>query len=212
MWTWLGRPIFTPCRLIIASAFVGRHHLVAHEVAAERAAGAAGRRILGDAELRREHPAVDRGARRRPARPRTRTRRARRVSVVARAARRARAAFTTALSTALRVVSGTNRNGTPHDTTCTGRPVPATAGRRERRAPPRRAPDPAIGSPKVGSGCVIHAKPRSSPFQVSATGTGPMPRPNTNAFAAALDHAGARQRERACRWSDARPSAAPRPA
>jgi hypothetical protein len=32
-----------------------------------------------------------------------------------------------ALSTALRVVSGTNRNGTPHDTTCTGWPVPATA-------------------------------------------------------------------------------------
>ena len=87
--------------------------------------------------------------------------------------------FTTALSTALRVVSGTKRNGTPHDTTCTGRPVPATAAGESESAAAARAGS-GIGSPYRGSGCVIHTKLSSSPVHVIVTGTGPMLSPNTN--------------------------------
>ena len=38
----------------------GGHHLVAHEITAERTAGGAGRRIFRDAESRRKHPTVHR--------------------------------------------------------------------------------------------------------------------------------------------------------
>src|SRR5207237_4857140 len=75
----------------------------------------------------------------------------------------------TALSTARRVASGTNRNGTPHETTWTGLLVPETAAADSDNAAAARAGS-GIGSPKVGFGCVIHTKRRSSPFQLSATG------------------------------------------
>ena len=76
------------------------------------------------------------------------------------------------------MTSGTKRNGTPLDTTCTGSPVPATAASDR----PTAAAAPAgfaIGSENVGLGCVIHAKDKSLSFHVSDTGTGPIPRPNT---------------------------------
>src|SRR4051812_46329302 len=38
--------------------FIGGHDLVFQQIAPERSAGDAGRRVLADAELRREHPAV----------------------------------------------------------------------------------------------------------------------------------------------------------
>ena len=83
-----------------------------------------------------------------------------------------------ALSTARRVASGMKRNATPHETTCTGRPVPATAACGNPRAPAAPAGS-AIGSENVGSCCVIEAKLRSLPRHVRATEVGPRPRPNT---------------------------------
>ena len=59
--TWLGRPIFTPCRLSIAPACSGGHHLVPDKIAAQRPARDARRGILDNADVRREHPAVDGG-------------------------------------------------------------------------------------------------------------------------------------------------------
>src|SRR5207244_8627329 len=75
--------------------------------------------------------------------------------------------------------SGTKRNGTPHDTTCTGQPVPATAapGSPNAEAAPAGS---AIGTPNEGVPWVIHANVKSSPRHVNATGTGPTPRPKTN--------------------------------
>ena len=84
-----------------------------------------------------------------------------------------------ALSTAARDVRGTYRNGTPHDTTCTGKPVPATAGADSESAAAAPAGF-ASGWPKTGLAWLIQAKLNSSPFHVSVTGTGPMPQPNTN--------------------------------
>ena len=81
----------------------------------------------------------------------------------------------------MRVVSGTNRNGTPHDTIWTGSPVPVTAAGESDSAAAVRAGS-GIVSPKIGSRWVIHAKLRSSPAHVSATGTAPMLQPNTNVF------------------------------
>src|SRR6185295_5965970 len=77
------------------------------------------------------------------------------------------AAPTLASSTALRVASGTNTNGTPHDTSWTGCPVAATASGDSDSA--AAAADGSSGSPKTGVFCVIHAKLRSSPFHVSVT-------------------------------------------
>src|SRR6185369_6653952 len=78
-------------------------------------------------------------------------------------------AFTTALSTAIRVVNGTNTNGTPHETTCTGQPVPATAAGDSDSAAAARAGS-GIGSPKVGSACVIQTNVKWPPCHVSVTG------------------------------------------
>src|SRR2546427_12857366 len=71
-----------------------------------------------------------------------------------------------------------NRNGTPHETTWTGRPV-AVAAAGDNPIAAAAPPGFAIGSPNVGFGCVIQTKLSSFFFQVSDTGTGPMPRPNT---------------------------------
>src|SRR3954466_13055030 len=84
---------------------------------------------------------------------------------------------TMTLSTALRVVSGTNRNGTPHETTCTGWPVPATAAGDSDNAEAVRAGS-GIGSPNVGRPCVIQTNARSSPCHVIVTGVGPAFCPN----------------------------------
>src|ERR1700687_3107433 len=87
-------------------------------------------------------------------------------------------ASSAALSTARLVASGTSRNGTPHDTVCTGNPVAVTAAPDRRNA--AAAPDGSgIGEPKAGVGCVIHTKLNSPSRHVSETGVGPTPRPST---------------------------------
>src|SRR5204863_6606376 len=97
---------------------------------------------------------------------------------VARSSSSSSPGLTTTLSTALRVVRATKRNGTPHETVSTGSPVPATAAGDSDSAAAVRAGS-GIGSPKTGNACVIQAKSRSSPFQVIATGTGPILQSNT---------------------------------
>ena len=207
---WLGRPIFTPCRLSIAPAFSGGHDLVPDEVAAERPAALP---VAGSSAMPtsgREHPAVDRRLVGAALASRTETRRSRRAGsrceqlVVRRGS-------SAALSTARRVASGRTETARR-----TRRPAPAgrcrpppSAGSPSAAAAPRAS---AIGSPKVGSGCVIQAKLRSSPLHVERHRR----RPDAEA-----EHERARGRARArrrapartrCRSSDARPSAARRPA
>ena len=117
-----------------------------------------------------------------------------------------------ALSTARRVVTGTKRNGTPHDTTCTGRPVPATSSA---GSPSAAAAHAAIRHRIVKTSAAAASSRRSSGRrcrQVSATGVGPDAEAEDEPLASP-----ARSRRRApartcCRSSDARPSAARRPA
>ncbi len=107
--------------------------------------------------------------------------------------------------------SGTNRNGTPHDTTWTGRPVPATlaAGSRSAAAAAGRIGDRLAERRRAAASSTRSSARRRSTS--SDTGVGPTPSPKTSAIAVGADDAGARQREGRCRSSDARPSAAPRP-
>src|ERR1019366_7255213 len=78
-----------------------------------------------------------------------------------------------------RVVSGMNTNGTPQEIACTGRPETRADAGDDTAAAASAAS--AMGSPNTGSDCVIQAKLRLSPFQVSDTGVGPTPRPKTMA-------------------------------
>ena len=182
MCTWLGRPIFTPCRLSIGTSVGRRHDLVAHEVAAERTACAAGRRILGDADFRREHPAVDRRLVRRRARARTGRRRD-----ASRPAVRKNASIASKLLAALSTAPPRRerdkekrhaaRDDLHRQTGAGDRRLRQGRARRPHRRSPRSAP-------KTGRCCVIHAKLRSLPRHVSDTGVGPMPRPNTKSFRA----------------------------
>ena len=197
MCTWLGRPIFTPCRLSIAPACAGGHHLVPHKIAAERPARAARRRILDDAHARREHPAVDGrlvaaalGAKTEHAVARRRRRlhaeRVERVRIDRRAVDRAP-----------RRRAGTNR--TARRTT---RPAPAGRCRR----PPACGRPSAAAAPaairrsdrKTSAAAASSRRRLRSPARhVSATGVGPDAEAEDEPLRARRDHARARQRERA---------------
>ena len=115
----LGRLIATPWRLTIARAFSAADDPVMEQVGAERTARASGCGVFANAESRRQHAAVDGlGAGRLRGEEEDRQLRAAPLlrSIASMLFCRAPTA-----STAVRVRSGTNRNGTPHDTDWTGR-------------------------------------------------------------------------------------------
>ena len=197
MCTWLGRPIFTPCRLSIAPPCSGATTLVAHQVAAERTAGAAGRRVLGDAEARARtsgcRPSPCRGPgsveKRKIAdladvRGRVQTcRRAARIEhgVVDGAARRER--------------HEQERHAARHDLDGQRR-----AGDRRRRRPSAAAapaPDRRCAPKSSGAAASSTRRSRSPSRHVSVTGVGPTPRPKTKRSRSGPMTPRARERERA---------------
>ena len=159
------------------AGLVRRHHLMPHEIATERAARTAGRRILRDPELRREHPAVN--GRAVAARLRREQEHAVRHAFRSAQERLERAGVADGVvdGAAGRERDEQEGHAARHDLNRQPR-----GGDRRRRKRKRRGRCGLVAQRLAEHrvGCVIHANGRSSPFHERLTGTGPMPSPNTH--------------------------------